>query len=202
MAMTLDGKVMRPDGSWHGLTSSYDRKTMDEYRSRAQALIVGRNSVEKDNPVFALKDGRPGPRPVMICRSRLPVSNLRFFQHNPLLYVTPDLADSEAQPIQNLCEIISLDNPSPAAVLSDLFQKGYTSVLLEGGPGLNAGFFFEDLVDCLYLTIVPFILGDSSLPGIVDSDRCIPDFENRNWKLERCEKMGNEVFTEYSRQRN
>ncbi len=203
MAMTLDGKVMLPDGTWHGLTSPVDRQTMDLYRSRAQALIVGRNSVEKDNPVFALKDGSPGPRPIMICRSRLPVPGLRFFQHDPIIYVPPALTDSdEASQLSQACEIAALDDPSPAAVLDDLYERGFSTVLLEGGPGLNSGFFFADLVDCLYLTIVPFVLGDSHLPGIVDADTCIPDFTQRNWKLERCEKIGNEVFTEYHRQRN
>ena len=203
MAMTLDGKVMLPDGKWHGLTSAIDRSTMDEYRSRAQALIVGRNSVEKDNPIFALKDGRPGPRPVMICRSRLPGANLRFFEHNPLLFTTPDLAASaEADQIKKLCEMVCLEEPSPGYVMKELETRGYSTVLLEGGPRLNAGFFAQDLVDRLYLTIVPYVLGDSRLPGFVDGSECIPDFKNKLWTLERCEKIGNEVFTEYLRQRN
>lgn len=200
MAMTLDGKVMLPDGTWHGLTSSMDRKTMDEYRAAAQVLIVGRNSVEKDNPVFALKDGRDGPRPVMICRSRLPARHLRFFQHHPLLYVSTNLK-KEADALQDVCETIITDELSPDHVLQDLASRGYENVLLEGGPSLNADFFALDLVDVLYLTIVPYVLGDSRLPGIVDREECLPDFKDRTWTLARCEKIDNEIFTEYHRKR-
>ena len=202
MAMTLDGKVMLPDGTWHGLTSATDRKTMDEYRARAQALIVGRNSVEKDNPVFALKDGRPGPRPVMICRSRLHRPDLRFFQHEPILYTSPALAESaEGHNLSKQAEVVCAVELEPTSIIRDLSSRGYNRLLLEGGPALNAAFFRLDLVDTLHITIVPYILGDSSLPGIVDSDSCLPDFKERSWKLVRCERIENEIFTEYRRQR-
>ena len=200
MAMTLDGKVMLPDGTWHGLTSSTDRLRMDEYRRLAQALIVGRNSVEKDNPVFRLKDGGPGPRPVMICRSRLPAPGLRFFDHNPLLFIPPTLQDRAAH--LSSCEIVVLPDVSPESVLLELGARGYERALLEGGPSLNYDFFQQDLVDCLYITVVPFILGDSTLPGILNGNKCLSDFQKRGWKLHRCEKIENEIFTEYHRVRD
>ncbi|EMF45079.1 riboflavin biosynthesis protein RibD C-terminal domain protein [Leptospira interrogans serovar Lora str. TE 1992] len=42
MAMTLDGKVSRPDGRWYGLSSRNDKKRMDEIRSKAEVLILGK----------------------------------------------------------------------------------------------------------------------------------------------------------------
>ena len=42
MAMTLDGKVARPDGKWYGLSSRNDKKRMDLIRSQADALILGK----------------------------------------------------------------------------------------------------------------------------------------------------------------
>ncbi|MCB1169422.1 MAG: RibD family protein [Leptospiraceae bacterium] len=200
MAMTLDGKVMLPDGTWHGLTSTRDRLRMDEYRRQARILIVGRNSVEKDNPVFRLKDGGAGPRPTMICRSRLPVEGLRFFDHNPLLFIPPALEKQASQ--LTSCEVVIREDVSPRAVLEELGRRGYETALLEGGPSLNYDFFLQDLVDRLYLTVVPFVLGDSALPGILDGKRCLPDFKERRWKLHHCEKIENEIFTEYHRLRD
>lgn len=51
MAMTLDGRVMRPDGRWHGLTSREDRRRMDEHRSHARALLLGKASLIADDPI-------------------------------------------------------------------------------------------------------------------------------------------------------
>ena len=69
MAMTLDGKVARPDGKWYGLSSRDDKKRMDVYRSSADALILGKNSLINDDPVIKLRyiDGKD-PLPVILIR--------------------------------------------------------------------------------------------------------------------------------------
>lgn len=71
MAMTLDGKVSRPDGRWYGLSSRNDKKRMDEIRSKAEVLILGKNSILNDDPVVHLRyvDNVQDPRPVILVRS-------------------------------------------------------------------------------------------------------------------------------------
>ena len=59
MAMTLDGKVARPDGKWYGLSSRQDKRQMDRIRSQADALILGKNSLINDDPVIKLRRQRP-----------------------------------------------------------------------------------------------------------------------------------------------
>lgn len=89
MAMTLDGRVMRPDGTWHGLTSAIDRRRMDVHREAADVVIVGKNSVAADDPevlpprlryVGGVGEQRLGPVPVMIARSSLPPADRRVFR--------------------------------------------------------------------------------------------------------------------------
>ncbi len=86
MAMTLDGRVMRPDGTWHGLTSGVARRRMDEHREAADVVIVGKNSVAADDPEVLpprlRPDGDFGPRPVpvMIARSSLPPADRQLFR--------------------------------------------------------------------------------------------------------------------------
>ncbi|MBI3394269.1 MAG: dihydrofolate reductase family protein, partial [Spirochaetia bacterium] len=95
MAMTLDGKVMRPDGRWYGLSSPADRARMDVYRAQADALIVGRNSIDRDDPVVKPRTDGPHPVPVLVCRTALPPHNRRIFQdeaHRALVFTTEQLA--------------------------------------------------------------------------------------------------------------
>ena len=48
----------------------------------------------------------------------------------------------------------SLDErPRPAWVLGELADRGIRSLLLEGGPHLNASFLAEDLIDEVYWTV-------------------------------------------------
>lgn len=54
-----------------------------------------------------------------------------------------------------------------ADALSQLWEMGVRTILLEGGPSLNGAFIDADLVDELSLTIAPFVLGGDS-PRIVN----------------------------------
>ena len=239
MAMTLDGKVLRPDGGWHGLPSANDRSRLDRYRWQAQAVIVGKNSVIADDPVVvpqnppADRDAAP-PQPVMITRSSLPPADRQMFapEQSGASGVRPLLLSSRAVPeLSALPADIALGSESVAAelpgatanlkqlaartelrvlqpeqlqpegVLKKLSQRGVSRVLLEGGPTVNHAFFGRDLVDVLYLTLVPFLMGQSDLPGIVQGAKPFGGFDERRWKLDWCEKVDQEVFFAYVRTR-
>jgi riboflavin-specific deaminase-like protein len=230
MAMTLDGKVMRPDGAWYGLTSPVDRARMELFRRECDVVIVGKNSVIADDPVVA-----SGARPVpcMIARGSLPPADRKLFanpQARPILLVgadQPDLAHvvqtpAPGRPLQatdldpvgapaalrelvQRADLIALPREllEPASVLDWLYrERAARRVLLEGGPQVNHAFFAADLVDVIYLTIVPYLIGARDLPGIVDGEAAFARFDRPGWCLDRCEPVGQEVFLQYVRVRS
>ena len=206
MAMTLDGKVVLPDGRWHGLTSEEDRKRMDRYRKDADALIVGKGSIVRDDPDLTLRTfpepsrNDEAPRPVLICRNELPPLDRKIFhlkKMRPLIFLDNRLRSSAAE-LWDSCEIIFFDGCLlPSQVISHLVAYGYKKILLEGGPTINYSFFREDLVDVVYLTIVPYIIGMSNLPAFVDGSAPIAGFQSKKWKLVGAEPKGDELFLEY-----
>lgn len=197
MAMTMDGKVTRPDGKWYGLTSSEDKNEMQRIRSLCDAIIVGRNSIENDDPPVQPPGG--SLLPVMICRSRLPGPDLKFFRSpvKPLLFTANNLDTTQ---LKEHCEIIQMekDRLTPGIILDKLADRS-RNLLLEGGPSLNHSFFREDMVDYLHITIVPFMVGARNLPAIVDGKLPFDGFEHKRWKLASFETKGNEVFLRYDR---
>ncbi|XDD50491.1 RibD family protein [Leptospira sp. WS92.C1] len=206
MAMTLDGKVSRPDGKWYGLSSRNDKKRMDEIRSRADVLILGKNSILNDDPVIHLRyvENEEDPRPVILLRSgTLPEDKkvFRFSKQPPLIFC---LNENYSVVRANLCsvaEIILLpgDDLNPADVLKILSEMGYHEILLEGGPSLNDSFFRLDLISRIYVTIVPFIIGKKDLPSITGDRKEYPDFDHKKWDLVSSETSENEVFLIYHR---
>lgn len=208
MAMTLDGKVMRPEGKWYGLTSAEDRLRMDLYRREAQVLILGRNSVVNDDPVVVPRNLQPGerpPLPVLICRHALPPADRRIFRQaivRPLLLIAADL-DRGLDELARVCdiEILSPADLTPSGVLQFLATRSFERALLEGGPRLNYSFFREDLVDFLYLTVVPYVIGQRTLPAILDGEEPLPDFDRPAWELIRTEQVAGEIFLQYRRNR-
>jgi 2,5-diamino-6-(ribosylamino)-4(3H)-pyrimidinone 5'-phosphate reductase len=86
---------------------------------------------------------------------------------------------------------------SPIEALEYLKSLGYSKFLLEGGPGLNSIFFETNLVTTIYLTIVPFVIGERSLAGIISGQTSLLNFDKKSWSLESIEQIQDEIFLKY-----
>ncbi|MCW7469807.1 RibD family protein [Leptospira kanakyensis] len=206
MAMTLDGKVVRPDGRWYGLTSSEDKTQMDVYRSQSDAVLVGKNSIINDNPIVKIRavPNALNPRPVILVRKGTLPPDKHVFEesdHIPLIICTKTNLKEIKTSLENKAEIFALDSDDidPKKVTGILKRKGYKNVLLEGGPKLNFSFLEADLVDRIYLTIVPYIIGKNGLAGIADRNMELPGFDKNGWTLKDNFTKGNEIFLVYEK---
>ncbi|TGL60827.1 RibD family protein [Leptospira sarikeiensis] len=206
MAMTMDGKVCRPDGKWYGLSSRNDKRRMDQIRSQTDALILGKNSILNDDPVTHLRyvESETEPRAILLVRSGTIPSDRKVFHFSkvkPLLFCTSKNEEEVRSNLSELAEIVPLsgDDLSPDIILNELALRGHSNILLEGGPRLNDSFFRKGLVDRLYVTIVPFMIGQSDLPSITGGKTSYPDFDRENWKLVSSEHIDQEIFLVYDR---
>lgn len=206
MAMTLDGKVARPDGKWYGLSSREDKKRMDLIRSGADALILGKNSLVNDDPVIHLRyvEGK-NPKPVILIRSGVIPKTKKVFkfagENTPIVFCLKQNYEDLKSELSELAEIICLygDDINPQLVVNKLIEKGLTRILLEGGPTLNYSFMKQGLVSRINVTIVPFLIGKKNLPSIVNGESEFLDFDKANWEIVYFEKCGNEVFLTYQK---
>lgn len=205
MAMTLDGKVARPDGKWYGLSSRSDKKRMDLIRSQADALILGKNSLLNDDPVIKLRyvDGKD-PLPVILLRKGIIPKTKKVFSHTVVRPLVICLRENESivkEELAAFAEILVLEGEDivPTKVIEILKQKNLNRVLLEGGPTLNYIFQKAGLIDVIYLTIVPFLIGKRNLPSIVDGEEEFLSFDSEKWKLTQCEKVDDEIFLKYEK---
>jgi 2,5-diamino-6-(ribosylamino)-4(3H)-pyrimidinone 5'-phosphate reductase len=205
MAMTLDGKVARPDGKWYGLSSRNDKKRMDLIRSESDALILGKNSLLNDDPVIKLRyvNGKD-PLPVILLRKEIIPKTKKVFSNSSVQPLVICLRENEIIVKEELAAhanilVLEGDDIEPAKVIEILKQKNLNRVLLEGGPTLNYAFQKAGLIDIIYLTIVPFLIGKKNLPAIVDGEFEFPNFSEDNWNLTHCEKMEDEVFLKYEK---
>lgn len=205
MAMTLDGKVARPDGKWYGLSSRNDKKRMDLIRSQADALILGKNSLLNDDPVIKLRyvDGKD-PLPVILLRKGIIPKTKKVFSHTVVRPLVICLHENESIVKEELAAhadilVLEGDDIDPTQVIEILKQKNLNRVLLEGGPTLNYAFQKAGLIDVINLTIVPFLIGKRNLPSIVDGEKEFLSFDSEKWNLTQCEKIDDEVFLKYEK---
>ncbi|WP_318508888.1 bifunctional diaminohydroxyphosphoribosylaminopyrimidine deaminase/5-amino-6-(5-phosphoribosylamino)uracil reductase RibD [Bacillus sp. T3] len=169
VAMTLDGKIATYNGHSQWITGSEARSSVHQLRNEVDGIMVGIGTVLADDPQLTTRLPNGGKNPVRIILD----TNLRL----PLNAQVTETADASTwvitgedvneQKVQELkakgLEIISvpiaesgLDLPS---VLSELYNRGLTDVLLEGGSELNGTFLQAGLINKYLIYVAPKFIG-------------------------------------------
>jgi diaminohydroxyphosphoribosylaminopyrimidine deaminase/5-amino-6-(5-phosphoribosylamino)uracil reductase len=166
LAVSLDGKVATRTGDSRWIASEESRARAHELRSRYDAILVGSETVTKDNPLLTDRSGnlrrRPLVRVVLDDRLRLlPCSQLaQTVRDAPVLLFTS--GDANAQELRELgVEIVksSAGARDLAAVLDDLGKREVQTILLEGGGTVAGAFLDARLVNKVTFFIAPMIIG-------------------------------------------
>jgi len=145
--MSLDGYLTRPPGETRWLTSESSRAHAHQLRALVDAIIVGAETIRRDNPRLIVRDGprRTQPWRVILTKSgRLP-RNATIFR------------DSEKE------RTVVYRNRSLRVVLRDLGRREITSVLIEGGGNVLSQALDQRLVDKVQIYIAPIFTGGGVL---------------------------------------
>ena len=131
-ARTQDGFIAHLDGSSKWITREDARRDVHLTRSGCDAILVGRNTIEQDNPSLDSHGLGKDPR-IVILSSKPLSSSLKVSKKNPIIFQTL----SEKPPENNI-----------KIVLDNLFKENVQSLLVEGGEKtitsfINSGYFDE-----------------------------------------------------------
>ncbi len=176
MVTSIDGRAQL-HGSAEGLGSRADRRLMRLYRAAFDAVGSGVGTLRATGIWLRVGDDLearrraaglpPNPTGVVIAgEEALPTEGRWFEGDEPrILFV------GRANPLREApagTELLRAEQsrPDPGWVLSMLHERGIGSLLLEGGPTINAGFLEQDLIDEIYWTVGAHVLASDALPMI------------------------------------
>ena len=156
IGQSLDGKIATRRGESRWITSSAARRLAHQWRSRVDALLVGINTVRRDDPLLTARVGvrRPG-RPIKVIldsRLRIPLSAQCLSSESPALTLvaTTNHADAKKRSALARCgaEVLTLPARQGRVPLRPLCRllarRGIHSVLIEGGGEVLAGVLNDD----------------------------------------------------------
>ena len=167
-AMTLDGKIACKTGDSKWITGSKSRHFVHELRHKYMAIMVGVNTVLRDDPSLDTRiEGLQSPiRVIVDSKGRTPLdSKVLNHKDSKTLIATTKACSQERREAywKKGAELIVTDSKDGRVdlrfLLEELHKRSISSVLVEGGGELNYSLIEEKLLDKLYLFIGPKIFG-------------------------------------------
>jgi riboflavin biosynthesis pyrimidine reductase len=170
MVESADGRAAH-QGKTAPLSDPADRELFHLLRTRADAILVGIGTLraERYGPLIKnerlrelrLQAGlRPDPIGVTLTHTLDLPYDIPLFQDPEARFVAYTTSDREPEPCPAQLEVVRLPELDPRLALEDLRARhGVRCVVGEGGPHLNAPLFAAGVVDELFLTIAPVLVG-------------------------------------------
>ncbi len=208
MASTIDGKIAPATRGPVKLGSAYDSRRMAEIRAEADAVVMGAGTFRAHPHALTTNLKKRQPLTVVVSRSlRLPkkITPLEKTENVERIFFCGAKADKAA--VERLkksgVEVVLLKRKdvSAEAVLGFLKKRGIKNVLLEGGGELNALFLERNLVDRIYLTLSPTLLGGSDAPTFFEG-KGFSVGKRPRWGLKQARRIGQELYLIYDRRKN
>jgi len=176
LGMSLDGRIADGGGASRWITSPEARRRVQELRRKADAILIGRRTAERDDPRLLPRPAR-GRRPYRVVvdgRGVLPPT-LRLFRdaHAEQTIVFTSRASPQGwrrRITAGGARLVVLPGSGPRvdlrSVLKKLAEAGILHVLCEGG-GILAGQLLKlGLLDEVVLFYGTVFLGEQGIPGV------------------------------------
>jgi 5-amino-6-(5-phosphoribosylamino)uracil reductase len=186
-ATSVDGYL--DDASPHRLLLSNDADfdRVDEVRAGCDAILVGAETVRRDNPRLLVRSA-----------SRRAHRESRGQVSSPLRVVlsrSGRLDPAAAVFGPDAPTVVYRGEPLPA-VLDDLVARGVRRLLVEGGATVQAQFLTAGFVDELHLVVAPFFVGDPAAPRFGGPGR-YPHGPGDRMRLAEARPIGDVVLLRY-----
>lgn len=168
--VSLDGRIALPSGESKWITGEKARRKARALRAEYGAVLVGRRTVELDDPKLTARTRgvrNPPLRLVLDPRRVLSGGETVFSQPG----TTIRIVDSELARDADLGAPTRGGQIDLALLLAELWERGVTALLVEGGGHTIGSFLRAGLVDRIELFVAPKVLGagptwtDGALPG-------------------------------------
>jgi 2,5-diamino-6-(ribosylamino)-4(3H)-pyrimidinone 5'-phosphate reductase len=205
-AISIDGKIATFSGD-SKLSSKKDLIRLHKLRSQVDAILVGKNTINKDNPLLTVRYSK-GRNPVRIildsCGTISDKSKILQTSNKvkTIIVVSKKITKKNLQKLKKFpLEIMMIgDNQVNIKLLmKNLGKRKIKTVLLEGGGTINWEFIKNNLVDEFYITVTPFILGGKDAITLVQGDGFDKITKSPKLKLDRIKRLENDLVLHYSK---
>jgi diaminohydroxyphosphoribosylaminopyrimidine deaminase / 5-amino-6-(5-phosphoribosylamino)uracil reductase len=188
-AISLDGRIAKSDGSSKWITGIEARTEAHRLRAECGAVLVGKRTVELDDPELTVRHVASQNSPIRIVldpRGELNATYQIFRGEGAVRIV-----EHESRPGDVACPVLDGRVELPK-LMPILFDRGITSLLVEGGAQTLSSFIVQGLVNRLELFIAPKLLGDG--PAWFSEGRFAGVPSEGQWRFEAVRQVGSDIW--------
>jgi diaminohydroxyphosphoribosylaminopyrimidine deaminase/5-amino-6-(5-phosphoribosylamino)uracil reductase len=176
IAQSLDGKIASRTGDSKWITAEASRRKVHKLRSYSDAVLIGINTVVKDDPELTnrLPNALKQPmRVVLDSKLNIPLtSKLLKTDIAPTLVFTANTADkNKASALKDMgvtvMHVKHDDGLDLREILGELGKLNVLNLMVEGGGEVFASFLNRRLADKLYIVTAPIIIGGRDAPSSI-----------------------------------
>ncbi|MFX1499027.1 MAG: 2,5-diamino-6-(ribosylamino)-4(3H)-pyrimidinone 5'-phosphate reductase [Promethearchaeota archaeon] len=178
-AMTIDGKIASKIGDSE-ISDEDDWKEIHKIRTQVDAIMVGKNTILKDNPKLHIKFYQHTGYYRIVVDSNLSIPiDSQIIDFKPEVYptiicttenVSKDRVNRYKAKNINIVKSGKEQQVNIKILVEKLYNLGIKSILLEGGGNLNWSLLKDDLVDELRIFLAPWIIGGKDSISLVEGE--------------------------------
>ena len=172
VAMSLDGKISTTTGQSKWISCDESRRYVHKLRSEVMSILVGINTVIKDNPMLdcRLENGKNPIRIIVDTTLKIPIDSKIVSSSKSIRTIVVTTKNANRNVMKLLedkgVEILTVNLKNNLVDLKEMINKlgelNIDSILIEGGSSLNFSAINENIVDKIQVYVAPIILGGES----------------------------------------
>ncbi|MDP8266014.1 MAG: bifunctional diaminohydroxyphosphoribosylaminopyrimidine deaminase/5-amino-6-(5-phosphoribosylamino)uracil reductase RibD [Candidatus Aceula meridiana] len=176
-AQTLDGKIATAQGHSRWITSSGTRDISHKLRDDFDAILVGINTVLKDNPYLNAKSQAKRLKKIIVDSTlKIPLRGNLYKNTKASDIIVATTKKASSQKLNKLVKkgacVLVCPSKNGQVDLKVLFkklaQKEILSLLVEGGAKVIGSVLAQKLADKIWIFVAPKIIGDQSALSAID----------------------------------
>ncbi|MFB5607194.1 MAG: 2,5-diamino-6-(ribosylamino)-4(3H)-pyrimidinone 5'-phosphate reductase [Candidatus Nitrosomaritimum yanchengensis] len=205
-AISLDGKITTRTGD-SKLSSKKDLIRLHKLRSKVDAILIGKNTVRKDNPLLTVRycKGKNPTRIILDSSGTISINSKILQTSNrvkTIIAVSKKITKKNFKKLEKFpvdVIVIGENRVNVKSLLQNLGKQKIKTILVEGGGSINWEFIKNNLVDEFFITITPYILGGTDAISLVHGKGFDTIFKSTKLRLISIRRLQNDIVLHYKK---
>jgi 5-amino-6-(5-phosphoribosylamino)uracil reductase len=194
LAISLDGKIADPAMPEKMLGTALDRRMMKVIRAKADVVIFGATTLR------ASRCSIKNLVNVVVSASGNLEPDLPFWNDPKVIRFVFTTAEGYARAVESsrgraFVVLAGQAEIDPSLIIKRLLESGLSRILVEGGGETMALFFNHSLIQEMYVTLTPRIIGGRDAPTLVGGGSVLDPW--KSLKLLKIKRVGDELYLHY-----